>query len=231
MFGKEARGMSAGHTFAVMEYAGATERWARRLVAGVAGVLLATIFAVPPAEAAFVTLTPSSGTIQVGGSFDLDVVVSELPDGEIVSAFDLDLLFDPGLLSFSGLSFGPGFGSADDIVADALDLAGVIDFFLFSFLLDDELFALQEGGSVRLATLTFTAVAAGIASLAIDGLDDFLLIGGRDGSPLSITEFGTARVVVEAASATVPEPGSLALMAFGVGLGLFGRRRRLRASG
>ncbi len=85
--------------------------------------------------------------------------------GEIVSAFDLDVLYDPAILNATSIAFGPALGFTDiDTFASSIFAPGRLDFANISLLLNDELAALQ-GNSVLLASLTFSAIGIGFSTL------------------------------------------------------------------
>ena len=61
-------------------------------------------------SATLLSFSPSTNTVNVGDTFDVDVVISDLyaADGsrEIVSAFDLDVLYDSAVLNATSVTFG-----------------------------------------------------------------------------------------------------------------------------
>lgn len=201
-------------------------------VARVPSAVVAAVLAfgaIAPAQSAFIYVTPLvDGTVE-GGSVDFDINIGGLepwrgPD-EIVSAFDLDFFFDSTMFAFSGLTFGSSFG-CDDFMAicDYEATSGVVDLFAFSFLPDDELAAAQ-GGSVLLATLTFTGILPGLSLVGVDGKDPLFSIVGRDFGELPIYLNLPALAYVK----PVPEPGTLALLGIGLlGLAASARRRRIQ---
>ena len=100
-----------------------------------------------PSSAVSLNFSPSTTTFNVGDSFDVAVVISDLyaadSSREIVSAFDLDVLYDPAVLNATGVTFGTSLGvntSTDpfDFFSDALIASilspGRIDFAESSFL-------------------------------------------------------------------------------------------------
>ena len=114
-----------------------------------------------PARAVSIDLDPSSSTVQAGDTLSVAVVISGL--GKlIVSAFDLDVLYDPQLLFSQGIAFGHWLG--DPALFEVLEFPtgnatgpGVLDFSAVSLLSDTDLKTLQQSaqGTLTLATLNF----------------------------------------------------------------------------
>jgi hypothetical protein len=127
------------------------------------------------AQAASISLVPSSGTVMVGDAVDVFVYVmgleADFDPNEIVSAYDLDVSYG-GAVNAVGLTFGTSLGGPLDSLQDFNFLAGAVDFAEVSFLADADLAQLQ-GDTVLLATLIFQAVAPGTATLSfLSGADD-----------------------------------------------------------
>lgn len=180
-------------------------------------------------SATLLSFSPSTNTVNVGDTFDVDVVISDLyaADGsrEIVSAFDLDVLYDSAVLNATGVTFGTSLG--DEFFFEVFNfppvfLSGGVDFAAVSYLFDFELLGLQPNDNFTLATLSFDAIGAGVSSLMFDpvafpGVD----VKGLDANRLDLSTLqGTVTVV----STAVPEPGILLLMLSGLlSLGIAGR--------
>lgn len=140
---------------------------------------------------------------------DLRIVASDLA-GEIIAAWDIDVMFD-GMLSVDTVISGGELGAInDDTIFDHEHSPGMVDAFEVSFLSDAELAALQNGDSVLLATIRFEQDIAGFEFKFVwDEFNDVKCANNRVCFPPQ-----------------VGEPGSLAIL----GLGLFGlglSRRRL----
>ncbi len=185
-----------------------------------------SILRMAPAEAVIIGFEPDIQAFEVGDSFDVNVLVSDLPADEIVSTFDLTVAFNSSVLSATGVNFG---GFLDDAVFPSIQnfdisIAGEVNFFEISFLLDDELVLLQPDDSFLLATLSFDALTVGISPLnflegtvpGVPGLD----VKGRadvNDIPLLLPNLsgGVGEVTVSSV-ATVPEPGTFILLAIGL---------------
>jgi hypothetical protein len=168
-----------------------------------------------PARAIVISLNPVLSVVNEGDSFGVDIWVSGLHAGgqdEIVSGFDLDILFSGSILGATGFTFSAALGGPDDVITSFSSSFGYADIFAVSFLSDDFL-AGQQGGTVWLGQLQLSALNAGITLLTF-GTDPVSgrNIVGRDALSLSPTFTIPAITVVR----RVPEPGTLALFAFGV---------------
>ncbi|MCG6971385.1 MAG: cohesin domain-containing protein [Gammaproteobacteria bacterium] len=178
-----------------------------------------------PALAISIDFNPTNSSVFVGDAFDVDVVVSGLETGgidEIVSAYDLFIGYDSAIVAATAVSFGaylddvlfPGF----TLQAEDLQTAGQINIAETSLLTDEDLLALQQPDSFTLATLSFTALSAGISDLLFD-LHPLLGINndvkGRNGALIPVA-MGTGTISVASKPISVPEPGTLALLLAGL---------------
>jgi hypothetical protein len=184
---------------------------------------LAMGFYQTPVQAISIGFQPITQTIATGNSFSVDVVISGLTSAsEIVSAFDLDITYDPGILATTGIIFSKLLGDPTMYEADngSVITAGRIDFWGLSFLSDADLLFVQTD-SFSLATLTFQALGVGATDLLFDSLTfPGIDVKGLLANPLAL-DVSTGNVTVtdpSIPSTPVPEPSTvwMCLLGFGV---------------
>lgn len=172
-----------------------------------------------PSSAYLISVTPSSSTATVGDVVSVAISISGLGAGTSPSlgAFDLDLGYDTGFLSYTGTVFGdPGLGDQLDLLGLGFGVGSVyldtsnpnsINLFEVSFDPPSDLENFQAD-SFTLATLTFQAISTGTSpfSLTINALSDAI------GGPLT--------------NSAVPEPAIWSL--YGIGMLAMGLLRRGR---
>lgn len=174
------------------------------------------------ASAFSIGLSPASASHVVGSPFSLDVVVQGLAsDNEILSTYDIDIAFQPGIGYVSAGSSGKlGASMFFDTPG-----SGSVNLFELSFELDGDLVALQ-GGAFTVATLTFIGNALGSF--------DFMLtanaLGGSQVADPNNPPFTIARdllgdlgptltgatVVIADRGNPIPAPGTALLAALGL---------------
>jgi hypothetical protein len=193
------------------------------------GSLVLSLLLASQANAISVRLAAPTSDVRVGSPFSVGLYVDNL-NGQIVSAFDLSVLFNPSAVAFNGFAFGSMLGDPNnDAVAGFTAGVGNVEVFEVSLLPSDSaLLALQGGSSVLLGTFRFGSMAAGPTTLGFD--TSFYTLSGALGPGTDIPEQLTADFV-PATINSVPEPSTLGLLAAGLGaLWLTGLRRRRRQS-
>jgi hypothetical protein len=190
-----------------------------------AGLLL--ISEITSLQAAVIGFQPSSSVVPAGSTVQIELAISGLGLGTAPSlgVFDLDVTYDPSILSFDAVAFGDpglgdeldlgGFGSVTGFDSSA---PGVINHFELSLDTPADLDNLQAD-AFTLSVFSFTALAPGFSSLdiVINALGDSL------GDPLSASVLSGGVTAIT----TVPEaPGgewALALGAIFLGTRFFQR--------
>jgi hypothetical protein len=168
---------------------------------------------------------PLSQDVLLGNTANVKLVISGLGDmtAPSLSTFDLDVTFNPSILSFNSVSYG------DSVLGDQLDLlglgtlttttpgTGILNLMELSFDDPDTLNNLQAG-SFTLATLTFDTIALGSSPLGLS----INALGDAWGDPLyaSAAEGG-----INVVPNVVPEPSTLALLGSGL-IGITFLRKR-----
>lgn len=180
------------------------------------------LWTAPPASAITIGFTPYSQSISVGSTATVDLFISGLGAGTAPSlgTFDLNIDFDPLVLSFTGASFGSqldlfGLGNLRDVTPGV----GSVNIFELSYDSPFDLDTLQADTFV-LATLTFNALGSGVSPLLISAN----ALGDSNGDSLA------ADLVATNISA-VPEPETQLLMVIGIGMIALAMKRRNSSEG
>jgi len=189
------------------------------------------LFSSAPVLALQLGFAPSSQTINQGSTAAVDIVATfDVGAAEIVAAYDLDVEYNPLIVTATGVTFGTKLGGPLDSWQFFNLLTGVIDLAEVSYLWDPllgeaALYSLQGAGPITLATLFFTGDNLGTSTLSfinygLYGND----IKGANDIPYANPTLNTGSITV--ATTGVPEPATMLL--FGLGLaGVAGIRRKL----
>lgn len=191
---------------------------------------LAGFLALSSAQAVpIIRAIPSVSSASVGDNFTVTIGVSGLTDfaAPSLGVYDIDLVFDPALVSLGTITFGTGldvFGFGT--IQSATPGTGTVNLFELSLDSASDLNN-QQLDTFVLATLNFSAGVAG--TTAFDFL--FNAIGDADGNPIDVDAVGGRLEIADGAPPplSVPEPGSVPLVLAGLGA-IAMRRRRLIAA-
>ena len=180
------------------------------------------------AEAAVISISPSSQNANVGNTVNVDILVS-LGLGEVVGGVSLFLGFNPAILT--GVSYTVDPDGAMGVSSGGFDMSGgfaggSLDLY---FLGSNPLPA--QGGGFRLATVSFLASGPGTTALTLSHAQPGgAFLSDANGNVLAATAVnGSVCVGPSCFPSQVPEPGTLALL--GMGLAIAGYRHRKNRRG
>jgi hypothetical protein len=152
------------------------------------------------------TFDPVAQTVPLGSSVFVDVRVTETSGPGALGSLDLDVLFDPGIVTYVGATGFGEFGISTSLLESPI--AGGVNLIEASFEIPGDLVSLQTDPSFTFARLEFTAVAVGTTPLTfgLNGASDET--GQTDiSSDVTLT---TGSITVRAR--TTPEGGHTALL-------------------
>jgi hypothetical protein len=185
------------------------------VIGAVLGLLLLIVSTQASRADALLGINPSSQTLGIGSTLELAIDISGLGSGAGLSAYVLNIGFDPLRLAYQKTIFG------DPMLGDQLDLShsgmngplatpAASNVNLVEFSLDDTATLLtQQASSFTLATLYFSLLSVGSSeiTLAVNSLS------GVDSNPIS---FNTQNVTVTGSSPIpIPLPGGFLIFISG----------------
>lgn len=178
-------------------------------------VMLALLVVATPVKAALIYISPAQQQVAVAETVTIDVFVSGLA-GEIVSGWDLTLLFDDSILEVIDVFFDlANFTDDPEDVFYGYDvIGGNLESDLVSLLSDAEIELLQTE-PVRLFSVNFLALTDGVSLLNFGTDPDFSRnVLGRGGISLPLDVRGACIGVGQGQCAVgVPAPATLWLFA------------------
>ncbi|MEN6376359.1 MAG: hypothetical protein ABFD75_16475 [Smithella sp.] len=172
------------------------------------------------------SFAPSSQTISQYGTASVDIIAT-LGVREIVAAYDLDIAYDPSIVTATALSFGSMLGGSANSLQGAIGTSGVVDLWEVSLLSDADLAILQGAGPITLATLYFSGDNIGTSPLS------FINYGqaGNDIKGYNNIPYGSPTLdggsITVTGGGQVPIPPTMLLLGFGL-MGLAGIRKKLQ---
>ena len=189
-------------------------------VSVVGRIVLCSLFALR-LSASTISLSSASVVVALGSQAVETLSVSGLGGGAALGTYDLNIAFDPAILSFKNAAFGTGLdvlGLGD--IQSTTPGVGTVEFFELSLDSSSDLLSLQPS-VFTLATLTFDTLAVGISPLTIT----VNAIGDQDGNSLS-PNLQNGSVTVTGGSTATPEPRTFWVMALGLTGFIFVKRRK-----
>lgn len=186
-----------------------------------------------------VNVGSSAASGVVGSAWTVSFDISALGGGanQSLSGFDIDINYDPALLSLIGFSFvNPTTHDVQlDLVeagkwplfADVADLGGgVLDAYAVSGNSASVLDA-QQLDAFRFLSLNFVALATGSALVSLDTNDPNLIFTDSDVNQMSVDfQHTSARFEIRPSGGQVPEPATWLLVGLGLAGACLGRRLR-----
>jgi hypothetical protein len=199
----------------------------KKFVMSLVLALSALVLAAPASGAILIRFNPSSSHIAVGDTVNVEMTISGLDD-EILSAFDINLLFNSLILNNFAVTHDavPHFGGLGNSYFDTdfgAGNTGVID---GSLLLDDEL--LGQAHACTVLSFSFQGLIDGFSLLGLGpDLDFERNFVGLNFASLTV-DVGSACVSVGTGvcATSVPEPSMLSLLGLGLAGFAFMRRRK-----
>jgi hypothetical protein len=209
----------------------------KKLLSLSALALAAMVASAPASAAIVVSFTPASSHINVGETVAITMSISGLDD-EILSAFDINMLFDSAVVRNDWVTHNVATQWGPDSVF-GLSVFGVGDTDVFDYTLDDDdTVAAMQANSFAVLTFGFTGLASGVTTIRLgDDLDFAAQLSSVVGLSCLTSTVGTACLVRRHGQLrwrwyNVPEPAGYGLAGLALlGAGFASRRRKPTLAG
>lgn len=173
-----------------------------------------SVLSTSSASAISLSFLPSTQVVNQGDSVAVELVISGLGNQTAPSlgVFDLNVDFNPSLISLSQVTFGNGLNlgnSGGSSSTASMTIPGSINLFEFSLQASEDLNNLQPA-TFPLAQLVFDTVGIGTSLLELSppsGLSEILL-GDADGIPLILSSSFNGSITINPSATTIPESSS-----------------------
>ena len=172
------------------------------LSVGLATLIVAAAQSAQAAISASFSFLPGVQNVVIGNSVFVEIYSTESGGPGALGSFDLDMTFDPSIMSFVGASGGTGFGISTGLLLDTTNAGiGKINLSESSFESPATLVG-SQANMFLLATLELSADALGSSALG------FTFMDASDENGFSIQAAGgTGSISVS--SSVIPEPASV----------------------
>lgn len=179
-------------------------------------LIAATAVLAQAAVAATLTVSPAAQVKVLGAQATIEINAS----GGYVGDFDLDISWNPGIVSLFDIDYGTqlGFSIQNPFAIGA----GTVNASEISLESPADLMALQPGQTATLLTLVFNTIATGTSPVNIS----VSAVGDENGLPHQVLDLANGSITVRdpgGPGQEIPEPTSALLAGFGVvllGIGL-----------
>jgi hypothetical protein len=202
----------------------------KKLIA-VCGLVAGTLIGAGPAAAVpILSFAPTSSHINVGDSVTIEATISGL-GAEILSAYDLNFVYDAALLNWQVITQvgGPFIVNFSPLSGFDNNVEGNLGFFMNSLDSDADLSANQPDSFV-LFSFTLKGIADGVTTFTLGpDLDFDRNFVGLNALSLQVAVGSACIAVGTGVCATVPEPSILALLGLAVAGALTSASRRRRS--
>jgi hypothetical protein len=162
------------------------------------------------ANALLLEFRPSNQSVISGGTLTADLWIRGSDPKSGVGAYDVTVNFDPVFLAFDSVSQGTHLGdTVGPFITSMPDSISIADISLET---PADLLRLQQVSDFLLGSLHFNTLTAGLSRLDIS----HAVLGDVNGDRIMVDSLGSANI--EVLPNAIPEPGTLLLLAIGLGI-------------